>query len=655
MIESRTFTRKPASAKDIEELEMVERIGHYRIVAELGRGGMGIVYKAHEESLNRFVAIKVLGEHLTEDSSHVERFLREAQSAASLNHPNIVQIYAVSEDQGQHYFAMEYVSGRSLQEILRTSGPLDSVQVARIAIQTAAGLQAAHERGIVHRDIKPANLMIDERGLVKITDFGLALMGGAVSRLTATGMFMGTPGYLSPEQCLDQGIDHRTDIYSLGVTLFEALSGATPFTADSPLALLRQIVEVEPPDLGELKPEVDTELREIVAHMMAKDRDMRTASCSELIGSLEAFLTARGATGNLVGGLGATEPGDQPPPPPPADDGQLDSQPTVAVSGDQPEPGAPAAPTVVTEPPIVRTEAPVVETSPLDQGPETGGGRRLAVAAAVVVVLGLVAVAAASLVAWRSGLFDVAKRSLESEAPAATEVPAETITPPPLESDEAADPQEEGEAVAVAGAGAGEAETSTQQTLTPQSRSAESGGSRPADGADPEAGSVNIHKSRDLQQRAQPLRPTPLPEGTIVIAIGDPLFAGEAEIFMESALVRAGINVVDENSIPGAADLIAQAGDREPGEMHRILRPYARNAVMVRVDYLGERPLMYMGQRDLAFQARVTVVPIDLHGRQPLAQPIRTKVEYTHISAPRVAEEKLRAPARRVVEVLRSP
>lgn len=123
---------------------MVERIGHYRIVAELGRGGMGIVYKAHEESLNRFVALKVLGEHLTEDPAHIERFLREAQSAASLNHPNIVQIYAVSEDKGQHYFAMEYVSGQSLQEILRASGPLESVQVARIAIQTAAGLQAAH-------------------------------------------------------------------------------------------------------------------------------------------------------------------------------------------------------------------------------------------------------------------------------------------------------------------------------------------------------------------------------------------------------------------------------------------------------------------------------------------------------------------------------
>ena len=181
---------------------MVDRIGHYRIVAELGRGGMGIVYKAHEESLNRFVAIKVLGEHLTEDAGHVERFLREARSAASLNHPNIVQIYAVSEEEGRHFFAMEYVTGRSLQQILKSSGPLEPTQVARIALQTASGLRAAHDQGIIHRDIKPANLLIDERGLVKIADFGLALVAGGVSRLTATGMFMGTPGYLSPEQCL---------------------------------------------------------------------------------------------------------------------------------------------------------------------------------------------------------------------------------------------------------------------------------------------------------------------------------------------------------------------------------------------------------------------------------------------------------------------
>ncbi len=236
---------------------------------------------------------------------------------------------------------MEYVSGSSLQQILRSSGSLDPIQVAKIALQTASGLRAAHEQGIIHRDIKPANLLIDDRGLVKIADFGLALVTSGVSRLTATGMFMGTPGYLSPEQCLDQDPDHRTDIYSLGVTLYEALSGKVPFTADSPLALLRQIVEVEPPDLGELNPEVDPELRTIVARMMAKDRDLRVASCAELIGELEKFLEGRGASGNLVERVAASAGSQTPPPPTPTATAELDSQPTRQVSSDAIAAGAP--------------------------------------------------------------------------------------------------------------------------------------------------------------------------------------------------------------------------------------------------------------------------------------------------------------------------
>jgi hypothetical protein len=330
----------------------------------------------------------------------------------------------------------------------------------------------------------------------------------------------------------------------------------------------------------------------------------------------------------------------------------LDSQPTVAVSGDQAEAGDPAAPTVATAAPDGRTEAPVVETSPLDQDATSSGGRRLAIVAALVIVIGLAAVVAASLVAWRSGLFDFAKAGLEPEAAAITETPSQDVIPPPADVGEAVDSDEEELTTAVGAAGTDGIDASTEQSLTPQTQPAETGGDREESAVAADPAPVNIHKSRDLQRPVQPPPPTPLPEGTIVIAIGDPLFAGEAEAYVEGALGRAGIQVIDENGIPGAADLIAGASDREPGEMHRLLRPYARNAVMVRVDYLGERPLMYMGQRDLAYQARVTVVPIDLHGRQPLAQPIRTRVEYTHLSAQRVAEEKLRAPTRRVVHIL---
>jgi hypothetical protein len=144
----------------------------------------------------------------------------------------------------------------------------------------------------------------------------------------------------------------------------------------------------------------------------------------------------------------------------------------------------------------------------------------------------------------------------------------------------------------------------------------------------------------------------PPPTGTIVIAVGETVFAGEAEAFMEEALSNAGIPLVDEYSVPGAADLLAGDTSRDPGEIHRLLRSYARNVVIVRVEYLGERPLVYMGQQDVAFQARVTVATIDVQGGRPLAQPIKFKVEYTHLSAQRVAEDKLRAPARRVVRLI---
>ena len=641
---------------------MTDRIGHYRIVAELGRGGMGVVYKAHEESLNRFVAIKVLGEHLTEDPAHVQRFIREAQSAASLNHPNIVQIYAVNQEEGKHYFVMEYVSGKSLQQILR-GGPLEPVQVARIALQTASGLQAAHEQNIIHRDIKPANLMIDERGLVKIADFGLALMGGGVSRLTATGMFMGTPGYLSPEQCLDQNVDHRTDIYSLGVTLFEALSGNVPFSADSPLALLRQIVEEDPPDLGELNPEIDEELRSVVARMMVKDRDLRVSSCGELIGGLESFLTARGAAGSLVERLAAPASSVASAPPTEKTDDQIESEPTLAVPSDGIKAGFPTAPPPVTSP-AVDTEVPVVETAPLEEPPKSGG-RRLALVAALVVVLGLAAIVTAGLVAWRTGLFDVASRMLDFE----TELNADNSEMPSTaneeQSDAAVSTQEEPESDDAAsgdaseGADAAEIEQpATQHTLPAPVENAGERESSDFEQRSTESALAPQESASARQDTIEPppsRRPMPVappPQGTVVIGIGETLFAGEAETYVEAALTRAGITLVDEFSIPGVADIIAGDANRSPGDVHRLLRPYARSAVMIRVEYLGERPLMYMGQRDVAFQARVSVVPIDLQGRAPIENPIKFRVEYTQLNAQRVAEEKLRAPARRVAELI---
>jgi serine/threonine-protein kinase len=598
---------------------------------------MGIVYKAHEESLNRFVAIKVLGEHLTEDPAHVERFLREAQSAASLNHPNIVQIYAVSEEEGRHFFVMEYVSGRSLQQILRSSGPLDPLQVARIALQTASGLGAAHDQGIIHRDIKPANLLIDDRGLVKIADFGLALVAGGVSRLTATGMFMGTPGYLSPEQCLDQNPDHRTDIYSLGVTLYEALSGKVPFTADSPLALLRQIVEVDPPDLGELKPELDPELRAIVARMMAKDRNQRNASCAELIDGFNTYLEGKGASGNLVERVAASAGKPSQPPTPEAVE-DLDSEPTIRVSSD-----AIAAGEAAVKAPAAESIMPLAQTLPADDS-QSSSAKRLALVAVVIVLFGLAAVVTAGVLAWKSGLFAAATG--EPPRPISTEEESEKgVVDTANESDAESKPLTEHAAIVPTS-------EATKPSYPVEARPADSGrtdvqaeSTRQAHVAEPKP-----ETRRETSAPPPPVQPPP--EGTVVIAVGETLLAGEAETVVENAMARVGVPLVDENGIPGMAAFLGTDLIPEPGEIQGLLQPHAAHLVLVRVEYLGERPLVYMGQRDVAYQARVVMIPVDLQAGGALAQPVRLRTEYTHLNAQRVAERELTRPAHRVAQLL---
>src|SRR4051794_30517784 len=286
---------------------MPDKIGHYTIVSQLGRGGMGVVYKAHEESLNRFVAIKVLTEGLTEDPTFLQRFVREAQAAAGLSHPNIVQIFFIGEDNGYPYFVMEYVTGRSLNHILREEGRIGNPRSSQMILQAAHGLAAAHDKGIIHRDIKPANLILDDRGLLKIADFGLALPVDAENRLTATGMMVGTPGYLAPEQCRGEKADHRTDIYALGITYYQLLTGTAPFKGESPLALLKQILDEEPPDVSTVNPDVDPESRRILQKMIAKDREQRYQDCHALVADLEEYLASRGVR-SMTAGLSVPKP-----------------------------------------------------------------------------------------------------------------------------------------------------------------------------------------------------------------------------------------------------------------------------------------------------------------------------------------------------------
>lgn len=275
---------------------MKTRLGHYDIVAELGRGGMGVVYKGYEASLNRYVAIKVLADSLAHDPAVKERFLREARSMAALNDPHIIQIYFIGEDEGQTFFVMEFVEGESLGSMLKRDHQLTVEQSAKVIQQTALGLSTAHDRGVVHRDIKPGNLMITSRGGVKIADFGIALSNQDLSKkLTSTGEFVGTPGYLSPEVCLGKPVDQRSDIFSLGIVLFEMLTGKMPFNDDSPLGLMLEVVKAEIPDVRSLNHDADPQIAAILARMIAKDPNDRYQNCHDLVADLNQHpLVAKG-------------------------------------------------------------------------------------------------------------------------------------------------------------------------------------------------------------------------------------------------------------------------------------------------------------------------------------------------------------------------
>ena len=262
--------------------------GKYKVIEELGRGGMGIVYKAEDTKLRRAVALKFLPPELTRDPDARERFIQEAQSASALDHPNICTIHEIEDTEaGQMYIAMACYEGESLKEKI-AGGPLEVEEATDIAIQIAQGLAKAHQKNIVHRDIKPANIMITDEGVAKILDFGLAKLAGQV-RLTRTGTTMGTVAYMSPEQARGEAVDHRTDIWSLGVVLYEMLTGELPFKGEYEQGLIHSILHDQPRRVTKVQKDLPPELDRIVGKAMAKDEAERYQHARDLEADLKAL------------------------------------------------------------------------------------------------------------------------------------------------------------------------------------------------------------------------------------------------------------------------------------------------------------------------------------------------------------------------------
>ena len=656
---------------------MKTRLGHYDIVAELGRGGMGVVYKGHESSLNRYVAIKVLADSLAHDEAVKERFLREARSMASLNDPHIIQIYFIGDDEGQTFFVMEFVDGESLGSVLKRESKLKPEQAAKVIYQTALGLSTAHDRGVIHRDIKPGNLMLTARGSVKIADFGIALTTQDFSKkLTSTGEFVGTPGYLSPEVCLGKPVDQRSDIFSLGIVLFECLAGRMPFTDESPLGLMLEVVKAEIPDVCTLNSEVDAELSRVLTRMIAKDPAERYQSCHELVADLGQHpLVARGGPITLQTKMttaAATMIGQKTP-----------------VSGQQslpnttPTPRAmPAMGSATPRPASATTAARAapdlgapVHQSVLERG---AAPKRSPLPLAIAAIAFLLLVSAAW--AFRDRIPAQLAQWFPSQiaAPASTPAPATTTTvaatPTPPAPPPAAPPPPSGVAngaVAAAtppnaslndilGASApANGAAATAQAANANANANSGAAAAPANDSAPAPRASQVEPLRDLaaaqaaqapppKQRVAAVTPPPPVSApprphipTIaVIAGGDEAVAEPAQHSIEHALSRNGFHLVDEASMPRVEHLL-QGSKANIAEILNVVahRGDIDVVVVVHARGVGSQSVTFYGQSDNLMTAQLNISAYAVQGRRKLGAGWSDNVNFTAMSAKDKAEE----------------
>lgn len=669
---------------------MKTHLGHYEIVAELGRGGMGVVYKGFEPALNRFVAIKELSPSLAHDPQLVERFLREARSMAALNDPHIIQIYFIGQENGQPFFVMEFVEGESLSGLLKREGRLQPEVALKILHQTAQGLATAHDAGVIHRDIKPGNLMLSSRGQVKIADFGIALATQDLSKkLTSTGEFVGTPGYLSPEVCLGKPVDQRSDIFSLGIVLFEMLSGKTPFTDESPLGLMLEVVKADIPDVRQLNDAVDPQAAATLAKMLAKDPADRFQNCHDLAAALHAHplvvqtgalrLPAARPAASDATMIGAPTPASQPrraPTPPPV----------VSAAGV----GVSAMPAPVSAPPPIPRPAPVVapeadaatrarasgRPSVLESQKRSGGGKL-----AIGIAAGLALLVAGSVFAFRapltnlvSGFYDgfvgssyqdgvAAGRASNpigsSVAAPANSTPAPDMADPalPTEADRHADAatliaadtaqaSDARSAVAIDPTASPDGATSTttaastalaanlavETPVTPPGTDSAApvatGTAHSTTAAAPASQTKSAeHRPVQVASTEPPRSQVPPPPPRIaVVALGDSAVTGPARQRIEEQLMRLGFDVVD-------SDLLDVDGGAALPQVFRQIRRQAAAVVVVRAEPIGSQELQYYGQSSTLYSVQLGVRAYAVGDQRPLGAGWREKVDFTTLNA----------------------
>jgi serine/threonine-protein kinase len=264
----------------------------FQLLKEIGRGGMGIVFQAYDKQLKENVAIKVLSPLLSNNVDGLERLKREVSAARRITHPNVIRIHDISESGGLHFVSMEYFSGTTLKDIIKRDGAFAAAQGSQIAFQICDGLESAHKHGVIHRDLKSQNIIVNDHGELKIIDFGLAT-NIHQQGMTATGLILGTPEYMAPEQVAGKKADERADIYSFGIILYELFTGKVPFTGETAIAVGFQQMREEPTPPREVNPQISNELEHIILKSLQKNPSARYSTVPEMRADLEkAFLTA---------------------------------------------------------------------------------------------------------------------------------------------------------------------------------------------------------------------------------------------------------------------------------------------------------------------------------------------------------------------------
>jgi len=571
---------------------------------------------------------------------------------AALNDPHIISIYFIGDDAGQTYFVMEFVDGESLGSLLKREGKLKPEQAAKIVYQTAQGLVTAHDKGVIHRDIKPGNLMITAKGAVKIADFGIALSSQDFSKkLTSTGEFVGTPGYLSPEVCQGKPVDQRSDIFSLGIVLFECLAGRMPFTDESPLGLMLEVVKAEIPDVRTLNAEVDPELERILAKMVAKDPAERYQSCQELVADLSRHpLVAKGGPITLqtkMSTAAATMVGQKTP---------VSGQRPLPTTSPTPQPLPVSRPTTPAgAQPVMGAHQPVLQPQTAKSSP------MLPLAIAAILILGL----AGGAWAFRDRI-PVLQQFLGASAttaqtptmamqtPAPTPAPAVQTTPAnmaPAQQTAASEPPPPTDP-RYAETTPSNASTAIPPTPAPQENP-------PAAPAQPPVASTATAPASappvQVATAAEPPKviapPKPHVPTIAILASGDDAISEPAEQAIESTLMHRGYRVVDQDSLPRVGRLID--GERPRfAEALAVLQGHADAVVFVHARKVGAQEMNYYGQTSTLYTAQLNVRAYSVEGRRQLGPPWSEQVNFTNLNAGDKAKEAVEPMLERVSERL---